>query len=73
MTREEAIARFKGIKDSMSISVAQSKFYKSKAELNELCDMAISALSAERVDDDDDDLDGLKIIAIIDGEGGDTE
>ena len=47
MTREEAIARFKGIKDSMSISVAQSKFYKSKAELNELCDMAISALSEE--------------------------
>ena len=45
MTREEAIARFKGIKDSMSISVAQSKFYKSKAELNELCDMAISALT----------------------------
>lgn len=45
MTREEAIARFKGIKDSMSISIAQSKFYKSKAELNELCDMAISALT----------------------------
>ena len=47
MNREEAIERFKGIKNSMSISLAQSKFYKSKAELNELCDMAISALQTE--------------------------
>lgn len=48
MTREEAIQRFKGIINSMSISVAQSKFYPSKAELNELCDMAIEALSSEQ-------------------------
>ena len=48
MTREEAIQRFNGIINAMSISIAQSKFYPSKAELNELCDMAIEALSAER-------------------------
>ena len=47
MTREEAINRFKGIRESFSISIAQSKFYPSKAELNELCDMAIESLSAE--------------------------
>ena len=49
MTREEAIQRFKGIINSMSISVAQSKFYPSKTELNELCDMAIESLSADAV------------------------
>ena len=47
MTREEAINRFKGIRDSFSISIAQSKFYPSKVILNELCDKAIEALSAE--------------------------
>lgn len=47
MTREEAIQRFNGIIRSMSISVAQSKFYPSKVILNELCDMAIEALSAD--------------------------
>ena len=47
MTREEAINRFKGIRESFSISIAQSKFYPSKVILNELCDMAIEALSAE--------------------------
>ena len=46
MTREEAIQRFNGIINAMSISIAQSKFYPSKAELNELCDMAIEALSS---------------------------
>lgn len=45
MTREEAIERFNGIINAMSISIAQSKFYPSKAELDELCDMAIEALS----------------------------
>ena len=50
MTKEEAIARFKGIKESMSISIAQSKFYKTKAELNELCDMAIESLSSTNAD-----------------------
>lgn len=49
MTREEAIERFNGIINAMSISIAQSKFYPSKAELDELCDMAIEALSAEAV------------------------
>jgi hypothetical protein len=44
MTREEAIQRFNGIINAMSISIAQSKFYPSKAELDELCDMAIEAL-----------------------------
>lgn len=44
MTREEAINKFNGIKNSMSISVAQSKFYPSKKELNELCDIATEAL-----------------------------
>lgn len=44
MTREEAIERFNGIINAMSISIAQSKFYPSKAELDELCDMAIEAL-----------------------------
>lgn len=48
MTREEAIQRFNGIINAMSISVAQAKFYPSKAELNELCDMAIEALQADR-------------------------
>ena len=47
MTREEAIQRFNGIINAMSISIAQSKFYPSKAELDELCDMAIEALQAE--------------------------
>lgn len=47
MTREEAIQRFNGIINSMSISLAQSKFYPSKAVLNELCDMAIEALQRE--------------------------
>lgn len=46
MTREEAIQRFNGIINAMSISIAQSKFYPSKAKLNELCDMAIEALKA---------------------------
>lgn len=46
MTREEAVNRFKGIRESFSISIAQSKFYPSKVMLNELCDMAIEALSA---------------------------
>lgn len=45
LTREEAIQRFNGIIRSMSISVAQAKFYPTKAKLNELCDMAIEALS----------------------------
>ena len=49
MTREEAIERFNGIINAMSISIAQSKFYPSKAELDELCDMAIEALSADAV------------------------
>lgn len=49
MTREEAIQRFNGIIHSMSISVAQAKFYPTKAELDELCNMAIEALSAEAV------------------------
>ena len=44
MKKEEAIQRFNGIINAMSISIAQSKFYPSKAELNELCDMAIEAL-----------------------------
>ena len=44
MTREEAINKFKGIRKSFSISIAQSKFYPSKVILNELCDMAIEAL-----------------------------
>ena len=52
MTREEAVNRFKGIRESFSISIAQSKFYPSKAELNELCDMAIEALSANAVQTD---------------------
>lgn len=45
MTREEAIERFNGIINAMSISIAQSKFYPSKAELDELCGVAIEALS----------------------------
>ena len=49
MTREEAIQRFNGITNAMSISVAQAKFYPTKAELDELCDMAIEALSADAV------------------------
>lgn len=49
MKREEAIERFNGIINAMSISIAQSKFYPSKAELDELCDMAIEALSADTV------------------------
>lgn len=55
MTREEAVNRFKGIRESFSISIAQSKFYSSKAELNELCDMAIEALSADAVQGDECD------------------
>lgn len=55
MTREEAIERFNGIINAMSISVAQSKFYPSKAELDELCDMAIEALSIEVVQGDECD------------------
>lgn len=47
MTREDAVNRFKGIRESFSISIAQSKFYPSKVILNELCDMAVEALSAE--------------------------
>ena len=47
MTREDAIERFNGIINAMSISIAQSKFYPSKAELDELCDMAIEALKAD--------------------------
>lgn len=47
MTREEAIERFSGIINAMSISVAQAKFYPTKAELDELCDMAIEALQTE--------------------------
>ena len=50
MTREEAIERFNGIINAMSISIAQSKFYPSKAELDELCDIAISALQAEPIE-----------------------
>lgn len=50
MTREEAIQRFNGIINAMSISIAQSKFYPSKAELDELCDMAIESLSAEPIE-----------------------
>lgn len=50
MTREEAVERFNGIINAMSISIAQSKFYPSKAELNELCDIAIEALSADAVE-----------------------
>ena len=56
MTREEAVNRFKGIRKSFSISIAQSKFYPSKAILNELCDMAIEALDRQKgewVDDKD--------------------
>ena len=49
MTREEAIERFNGIINAMSISIAQSKFYPSKAELDELCDMAIEALQTDIV------------------------
>ena len=49
MTREESIERFNGIINAMSISIAQSKFYPSKAELDELCNMAIEALSADAV------------------------
>lgn len=49
MTREEAIERFNGIINAMSISIAQAKFYPSKAELDELCDMAIEALKADVV------------------------
>lgn len=52
MTREEAIQRFNGIIDAMSISVAQAKFYPTKAELDELCDMAIEALSTDADGDD---------------------
>ena len=51
MTREEAINRFKGIRESFSISIAQSKFYPSKAELDELCDMAIEALHREEAEE----------------------
>ena len=47
MNREEAINRFKEIRQSFSISIAQSKFYPSKAILDELCDMAIKALQNE--------------------------
>ena len=50
MTRKEAIERFNGIINAMSISVAQAKFYPTKAELDELCDMAIEALQAEYED-----------------------
>lgn len=50
MTREEAVERFNGIINAMSISIAQSKFYPSKAELDELCDIAIQALSADAVE-----------------------
>lgn len=49
MTREEAIERFSGIINAMSISVAQAKFYPTKAELDELCDMAIEALKNEPI------------------------
>ena len=49
MTKEEAIERFNGIINAMSISIAQSKFYPSKAELDELCDMAIEALQTDIV------------------------
>lgn len=49
MKREEAIERFNGIINAMSISIAQSKFYPSKAELDELCDMAIEALQTDIV------------------------
>ena len=47
MTREEAINRFKGIKKSFSISIAQSNFYPTKDIQDELCDMAIEALLSE--------------------------
>lgn len=47
MTKEEAIERFNGIINAMSISIAQSKFYPSKAELDELCNIAIEALSEQ--------------------------
>lgn len=49
MTKEEAINRFKEIRKSFSISIAQSKFYPSKDILDELCDMAIEALSEPTV------------------------
>ena len=49
MTREEAIERFNGIINAMSISIAQSKYYPSKAELDELCNMAIEALKTEPI------------------------
>lgn len=49
MTREEAIEKFNGIINAMSISIAQSKFYPSKAELNELCCMAIEALKRKPI------------------------
>ena len=49
MNKEEAIERFNGIINAMSISIAQSKFYPSKAELNELCGMAIEALSERNI------------------------
>lgn len=49
MTREEAIERFNGIINAMSISIAQAKFYPTKAELDELCDIAIEALQADAV------------------------
>ena len=50
MNREEAINRFKEIRQSFSISIAQSKFYPSKDILDELCNMAISALSTKTND-----------------------
>lgn len=53
MTREEAIERFNGIINAMSISIAQSKFYPSKAELDELCDIAIEVLQADTVSRED--------------------
>ena len=49
MTKDEAIERFNGIINAMSISIAQSKFYPSKAELDELCNMAIEALQTDIV------------------------
>ena len=68
MTREEAIERFNGIINAMSISIAQSKFYPSKAELDELCDKAIEALSEPSGDliSRQDAIDGL-VEAIRDG------
>ena len=47
MTKDEAINRFKGIKESFSISVAQSNFYPSKDIQDELCDIAIESLQTE--------------------------